>query len=68
MTEPGLPGGIGTLAALLGVWILAAGLAGALLAFLARRLHPELSLLKLWVFYTALVAFLAGVVFAVGWF
>ncbi len=64
----GLPGGAGVWAALLLVWIGAAALSGFLLALLARKIHPELSLLRLWIFYAALTAFLVAVVFLVGVF
>jgi hypothetical protein len=41
---------------------------GFLLALLARRIHPGLSLVKLWLFYTVLMAVLVALVFIVGWF
>ena len=41
---------------------------GFLLALLARRVHPGLSLGKLWLFYTVLMAFLVAVVFLIAWF
>jgi hypothetical protein len=40
---------------------------GFVLALLARRIHPGLSLVKLWVFYTVLMATLVAVVFLVAW-
>lgn len=40
---------------------------GFLLALLARRLHPSLSLVRLWFFYTVLMAFLVAAVFIIGW-
>jgi hypothetical protein len=50
------------------VWTAAASGSGLLLALLARRIHPALSLRKLWLFYTALMAMLVAVVFLIGWF
>jgi hypothetical protein len=41
---------------------------GFLLALLAKRVHPGLSLLKLWGFYTVLMATLVAVVFLIIWF
>ena len=49
------------------VWVTASCTTGFLLALLARRIHPGLSLIRLWVFYTALMAFLVAVVFILGW-
>jgi hypothetical protein len=40
---------------------------GALLALLARRLHPSLSLRRLWVFYTGLLAFAVAGYLAITW-
>lgn len=53
--------------ALAGVWVASALGTGWILALLARRIHPSLSLVKLWVFYSTLMAFLVAVVFLVGW-
>lgn len=50
------------------VWVAASSGTGFLLALLARRVHPGLSLVKLWLFYTVLMALLVAVVFFVGWF
>ena len=55
------------LAVLLGVWTLASMGTGYLLALLAKRLHPGLSLRKLWLFYTGLMATLVAIVFLIGW-
>ena len=49
------------------VWVAASTGTGFLLALLARRLHPGLSLIKLWFFYTVLMAVLVGIVFLIGW-
>ena len=53
---------------LLVVWAAASSGTGILLALLAKRIHPGLSLVKLWVFYTVVMGTLAGGVFFVGWF
>jgi hypothetical protein len=50
------------------VWVAAASGTGFLLALLARRVHPGLSLVKLWFFYTVLMAVLVAFVLLVGWF
>lgn len=39
---------------------------GALLALLARRIHPSLSFRKLWLFYAGLLGLGAAAFFAVG--
>ena len=57
-----------SLVVLSAVWVAAATGTGFLLALLARRLHPGLSLTKLWFFYTVLMAVLVAVVFLIGWF
>jgi len=41
---------------------------GFLLALLAKRIHPGLSMVKLWLFYTVLMAMLVAVVFLIAWF
>jgi hypothetical protein len=48
-------------------WAAASMGGGALLALLARRLHPALSLRRLWIFYTALLAFTVAAVLAIAW-
>jgi hypothetical protein len=50
------------------VWAVAASGTGFLLALLARRIHPGLSLVKLWFFYTVLMALLVAFVLLIGWF
>ena len=57
----------GVLVVLALVWVAAATGTGALLALLAKRLHPSLSFRRLWVFYSLLVAALTAVVLGVGW-
>lgn len=67
----GKPGGVldlVSLGILSLVWAVAASLTGFLLALLARRVHPGLSLVKLWFFYTVLMAVLVAFVFFLGWF
>ena len=67
----GKPGGIVdlvSLGVLSLVWVVAASATGFLLALLARRIHPSLSLPKLWFFYTVLMGFLVAVVLLLGWF
>lgn len=49
------------------VWAVASSGSGFLLALLAKRVHPGLSLLKLWGFYTVLMATLVAVVFLIIW-
>jgi len=49
------------------VWVAASSGSGFLLALLAKRVHPDLSLMKLWGFYTVLMALLVAVVFLVIW-
>jgi hypothetical protein len=48
------------------IWGAAALGGGALLALLARRMHPALSFRKLWVFYSALLACSVAAVLAIG--
>jgi hypothetical protein len=48
-------------------WAAASMGGGALLAVLARRLHPSLSLRRLWIFYTALLALTVAAVLAIAW-
>jgi len=50
------------------VWVASASLSGLLLALLARRIHPGLNFVRLWFFYTVLMAFLVAFVFVVIWF
>jgi len=49
------------------VWMAASAGTGILLALLAKRIHPSLSLVKLWFFYTVLMAVLVAVVLLIGW-
>jgi hypothetical protein len=44
------------------LWVLASVGSGFLLALLARRLHPSLNLVRLWFFYTILMAVLVAIV------
>jgi hypothetical protein len=50
------------------LWLGAATGGGALLALLARRIHPTLSFRKLWLFYSALLGIGAGLFFMIGIF
>jgi hypothetical protein len=50
------------------VWVSAAVVTGMILALLARRIHPSLSLGRLWVFYTLLMGFLVAFVMVLGWY
>lgn len=47
-------------------WFSAAVFTGMLLALLARRIHPSLSLGRLWVVYTLLMGFLVAFVMLLG--
>lgn len=53
---------------LLMLWAAAATGSGAVLALIAKRMHPGLSFRKLWVFYSVLTAVLVAVVLIAGWF
>jgi len=53
---------------LLVVWTASSSGTGFLLALLAKRIHPGLSLVKLWLFYTVLMAILVAVVILIAWF
>lgn len=56
-----------TLLVLSGVWVAASSGSGFVLALVARRVHPGLSLVKLWLFYTVLMAVLVAVVLLIAW-
>ena len=49
------------------VWVVSSSATGFLLALLARRIHPSLSLVRLWFFYTIVMAVLVAFVFWIGW-
>lgn len=51
---------------LAGVWISAILGSGFLLALIAKRIHPSLSLGRLWVFYSILMGVLATLVTLLG--
>ena len=59
--------GTSTLLVLSGVWVAASSGTGFLLALLAKRIHPGLSLVKLWLFYTVLMATLVALVLILAW-
>ncbi len=46
-------------------WAVASMGGGLLLALLARRLHPALSLRRLWLFYTILLGFALAAILAI---
>jgi hypothetical protein len=48
------------------VWMAGAFGGGAALAWLYRRLHPELAFYKLWAFWAAILSGVAALVFAFG--
>jgi len=49
------------------VWLAASFGGGAVLAKLAKRIHPALSFRKLWLFYTVLLSVAVAAMFAVGY-
>lgn len=49
------------------LWVLASTTGGALLALLAKRLHPALSFRRLWVFYAGLLGAFVALVFGVAY-
>ena len=53
---------------LLFVWMAGSSGTGLLLALLAKHIHPGLSMVKLWLFYTVLMAALVAAVFLIAWF
>jgi hypothetical protein len=53
--------------ALIGVvWLVAAFGSGAALAWLYKRLHPELSFYKLWAAWTTVLSMVVGAMFLLG--
>jgi hypothetical protein len=59
--------GQGQLYIVLGIlWVTLSLAGGALLALLACRIHPSFSFRKLWLVYTGILAFSAGLLFAIG--
>ncbi len=57
----------GAIALLVLAWLATAAAGGLVLALLARRIHPSLNVRRLWLVYSALLAFAVGVVMAIGW-
>jgi hypothetical protein len=49
------------------VWVATSVAGGALLAGLATRIHSGLSFARLWIVYTALLAFTVAAVMAIAW-
>lgn len=54
-------------ALLVAVWLATSVLGGAVLALLAKRIHPSLNIRRLWLVYTALLAFTVAAVMAIAW-
>lgn len=50
------------------LWAASAAISGAVLAGMAKRMHPALSFRRLWVFYSALVGVFVAIVLFSGWF
>ncbi|NIP83141.1 MAG: hypothetical protein GWM90_29490 [Gemmatimonadetes bacterium] len=50
------------------VWLLCSLGGGAVLALLARRMHPALSFRRLWLFYSTVLALGTAAVLAIGWY
>ena len=50
------------------MWVGASLGGGAVLALLAKRVHPRLSYRKMWVFYSGLLGVSAALLFAIGVF
>ena len=55
------------IALLAAVWLGTAALGGAVLAALAKRIHPSLNYRRLWLVYSALLAFTVAAVMAIAW-
>jgi len=53
-------------AVLILVWALSALGTGFLLAMMAKKIHPALSLRRLWMFYSLLMGFLVALVMILG--
>jgi hypothetical protein len=49
------------------VWLLAALASGAALAWLYKRLHPELAFYKLWAFWTMILSAIVALALGLGW-
>lgn len=54
-------------ALLAAAWILCSVGGGAVLALLAQRIHPALRFGRLWLFYSAVLAFTVAAVVAIAW-
>lgn len=55
------------LALLATVWLALSALGGAVLALLAKRIHPSLNFKRLWLVYGSLLAFIVAAVMAIAW-
>ncbi len=54
--------------ALLGaVWVGTSLAGGAVLAWLAKRIHPGLSWHRLWIVYSGLLGFMVAAIMAIAW-
>lgn len=53
---------------MLALWAVSAAGSGAVLAGIAKRMHPALSFRRLWVFYSTLVGVFIAIVLFIGWF
>ena len=49
------------------VWLVCSLAGGAMLALLAKRIHPALSYRRLWLFYSGILAFAVAAVLAIAW-
>lgn len=49
------------------VWLATSALGGAVLALLAKRIHPSLNYRRLWLVYGALLAFTVAAVMGIAW-
>ncbi len=49
-------------------WLVSAAMTGALVAVIARRIHPSLSFFRLWRFYSILIAATVLALMGVAWF
>jgi hypothetical protein len=52
---------------LVSVWVSTSLGGGALLALLAKRIHPGLSWHRLWIVYSGLLGFMVAAVMAIAW-
>lgn len=55
------------IAVLAAVWLGTSVMGGALLALLAKRIHPSLNFRRLWLLYGSLLAFTVSAVMVIAW-